>query len=173
MSNGIIYRQASITDTKKLSVLFKQVYIQTYGLEGVSDEFANFITEKFAIERLENIIKNNPDSIIVAENKNNLVGVIEIEFDKKCPVNNIVAPELSKLYILEWFCGQGIGKKLVEEAEKIVLSRGIREIWLWVLISNTRAISFYEKQQYECIGNAPFQMEVNSYENKVMLKKLN
>jgi len=172
MKDNLIYRKATASDVLKLSVLYKTVYIQTYGKDGVSDEFANFITKQFSPERLEHIILNQPDNIIVAEYKNNLVGVVEIEFQKKCPVGNLVAPELNKLYILEWFWGKGIGNRLLKEAEKIVLSKGIEEMWLWVLISNNRAISFYERNHYKWIGNAFFQIEVNKYENKVMVKKL-
>lgn len=167
----IVYRKANQTDAIKLSILFKTVYIQTYGTEGVSDEFANFIVKQFSVERITSLIDNNPDTLLVAVYKDNLVGVVEIEFDKKCPVNNIVAPELNKLYILEWFCGQGIGHKLLEEAEKIVKLNGSSQMWLWVLVTNERAIAFYEKQNFKWIGNAPFQMEKNSYDNKVMLKQ--
>jgi hypothetical protein len=106
----ISYRKATLSDAKKLSILYKQVYIQTYGTEGVSDEFANFITTQFAVERLESIIHEQPDSILVAAYKNNLVGVAEIEYDKQTPVGGLVGPELNKLYILEWFCGTGIGR---------------------------------------------------------------
>lgn len=172
MTKDIIYRKAQYADALKLSVLYKQVYIQTYGTEGVSDEFANFITRQFAVERLEHVITKCPENIIVADYKSNLLGVAEIEFAKKCPINNIVAPELNKLYILERFCGQGIGDALLKEVEKTVLSRGVGEMWLWVLESNDRAIAFYEKQGYQHIGNASFQMEVNKYDNKVMLKQL-
>jgi GNAT superfamily N-acetyltransferase len=171
MTRDIMYRKAQHEDALKLSVLYKQVYIQTYGTEGVSDEFANFITRQFAVERLEHIIANHPDNIMVAVYKNNLLGVAEIEFAKKCPINNIIAPELNKLYILERFCGLGIGQKLLYEAEKTVLSKGIKEMWLWVLASNNRAITFYDRQGYQHIGNASFQMEINQYENKVMLKQ--
>ena len=172
MDKQIIIRKANQSDVKKLSVLYKTVYIQTYGQEGVSDEFANFITNQFSIERLGNIILNHSTKIIVAEYKNNLIGVAEIEFDKQCPINNIVEAELNKLYILEWFSGQGVGYQLIQEAEKIVISKKIKKMWLWVLITNERAISFYEKQNYKWIGNASFQMETNNYENKVMLKEL-
>lgn len=168
----IHYRKANLSDVIKLSILFKQVYIATYGVEGVSDEFSNFITKQFSIERLENLIKKSPDNMIVATYKNNLVGVVEIEFDKKCPVQGITAPELNKLYILEWFCEKGIGEKLLQESEKLVLSKGINQMWLWVLESNSRAINFYKKHNYRTIGNASFQMEVNKYENFVMLKEL-
>ncbi|HLA55517.1 MAG TPA: GNAT family N-acetyltransferase [Flavobacterium sp.] len=172
MTKDIHYRKAGLADSLKLSVLYKQVYIQTYGVEGVSDEFAHFITKQFSVERIEDAITRNPDYLIVAVYNENLVGVAEIEFSKKCPIGNIIAPELNKLYILEWFCGIGIGQKLMEFAENMLRAKGEKEMWLWVLISNTRAIRFYEKQGYKWIGNAFFQMETNNYENKVMLKTL-
>ncbi|OYU79228.1 MAG: hypothetical protein CFE23_14975 [Flavobacterium sp. BFFFF1] len=168
----ITYRKADVSDAKKLSILYKQVYIATYGIEGVSDEFANFITKQFEVERLKKTIKNNPDNLIVASYKGNLVGVAEIEFDKKCPVGDLVAPELNKLYILEWFCGKGIGENLLQEVEKVVKAKGISEMWLWVLETNDRAISFYKKHHYKPIGRAAFQMEVNKYENIVMVKSI-
>lgn len=172
MDQPLIYRKAIAADIFKLSILFKQVYIQTYGTEGVSDEFANFITGQFSPERLKTTIEQYPSQMIVAEYKGNLVGVAEIEMNKQNPVNHIIAPELNKLYILEWFCGKGIGRQLLAEAEKEVKANGFNELWLWVLISNTRAITFYEKHGFTWIGNAFFQMEENNYENKVMLKKL-
>ena len=172
MKNTIHYRKAQVEDSKKLSILYKQVYIQTYGVEGVSDEFANFITKQFAVERIENTIRKNPDCVIVAVYNNNLVGVCEIEFAKKSPVEDVIAPELNKLYILEWFCGMGIGENLLGFAENIAREAGEKQMWLWVLESNLRAINFYAKHHYAEIGNASFQMETNRYENKVMLKKL-
>lgn len=171
-TEDILYRPALVRDSRKLSILFKQVYIQTYGTEGVSDEFANFIILQFSVERIERILLENPDSLMVAVYKNNLVGVAEVAFSKQCPIDPIIGAELNKLYILEWFCGSGIGQRLLELAEEVAVKRGEEQMWLWVLASNTRAINFYEKHQYKWIGNASFQMETNKYENKVMLKDL-
>jgi ribosomal protein S18 acetylase RimI-like enzyme len=168
----IDYRKAILSDALKLSILFKQVYIATYGVEGVSDEFANFITRRFAVEKLERMIKYQPERLVVAVYKNNLVGAVEMEFDKASPVGGIVAPELNKLYILEWFCAKGIGERLLAEAEKIVISKGYTQMWLWVLQTNARAIAFYSKHGYRIIGNASFQMQTNTYDNEVMLKTL-
>jgi ribosomal protein S18 acetylase RimI-like enzyme len=172
MKENITYRNARLNDAVKLSVLYKQVYIQTYGINGVSDEFANFITKQFSIERIENTIAKDPNAIVVAEYQGNLVGVAEIERTKKSPVGNIIAPELNKLYILEWFCGKGVGQKLLAFVEDYLAEKGENEIWLWVLESNNRAVNFYEKHQYQYLGNATFQMEKNLYDNKVLLKKL-
>lgn len=170
--NDIIIRKATLTDTLKLSVLFKQVYIQTYGLDGVTDEYANFITNQFAVEKLEHTIRNAPDNITVAVYKDNLVGVAEIEWNSKCPLGNLVAPELSKLYVLEWFSGIGVGYRLLKAAEEVILLKGFNELWLWVYLYNPKAIAFYERQGYNSIGNAFYQMEFNNYENMVMFKKL-
>jgi ribosomal protein S18 acetylase RimI-like enzyme len=171
MEQKIIYRKANPSDAIKLSVLFKTVYIQTYGKEGISDEFANFVVHQFSVERLQNVIEVSPDALIVAVYKENLVGVVQIDFDKKCPIDHIDAPELNKLYILDWFCGQGIGYQLLTEAVNTLKSKGYSEMWLWVLVTNERAISFYERQNFKWIGNAPFVMEKNSYDNKIMLKQ--
>jgi len=172
MMHDISYRKAIPADAKKLSVLYQQVYIQTYGKEGVSDEFANFITVQFSVDRLAAVLLDRPGSMIVAEYKGNLVGVAEVLWNKQAPVGNITGPELSKLYILEWFCGKGIGYGLLQAVERAVSDQGHKLMWLWVLASNDRAVAFYERQQYSCIGNASFRMEVNSYDNKVMVKQL-
>ena len=172
MRKEFLIRQARMDDSKKLSILYKQVYIQTYGLDGVSDEFANFITKQFSIERLEDSIHTEPDAILVAAYKNNLVGVLEIDFDKECPIGNFVAPELNKIYILEWFCGKGIGNLLIEKAERMLKQRGCKKVWLWLLESNERAYQFYKKHNYVTIGKAPFVMEANTYTNLVMSKNL-
>lgn len=168
----ITYRPAVEADALRLSVLFKQVYIQTYATEGVTTEFANFITRQFAVERMSDLIAKEPACIIAAVFKNNLIGAVEIEYDKPCHIGDFIAPELNKLYILEWFCGIGVGKALMRYTEDFLQSLGYRKLWLWVYVLNKRAIAFYEKQGYEYIGNAYFQMEENLYENKVLVKNI-
>lgn len=130
------------------------------------------MVKQFSPERLQHTIAQNPDPIIVAAYNENLVGVAEIEFDKICPCNNQTAPELCKLYILERFCRQGIGYKLLNEVEEIIKLKGYQEMWLWMLISIQRAITFYERQNYKWIRNALYHMEQNTYENKIMWKQL-
>ncbi len=170
--NTITYRFANLSDVKKLSILFKQVYIQTYGFEGVSDEFANFITVKFSEENISKKITEQPESILVADYKTNLVGVAELEFNQKSPVGEITGTELSKLYILEWFTGKGVGKELLHFTEALLHNKKIDNLWLWVLDSNERAIEFYKKNGFQTIGKALFKMEVNTYDNFVMYKSI-
>lgn len=172
MDSNIQIRPASANDSKKLSILYKTVYIHTYGFEGVSDEYANFIEDQFSPVFLESKIEKDEGFQLVADLKNNLLGVTEICYDKQNPIDGISRPELSKLYILEAFSRQKIGTQLVLDAEKIIRNNGYSEYWLCVWALNPKAISFYEKMGFEAQGTVPFQMETNCYENLVMLKKL-
>ncbi|MBQ4821872.1 GNAT family N-acetyltransferase [Aquimarina sp. MMG016] len=169
----ISYGKAKLSDSLRISVLLKTVYIQTYAVDGVTFEFANFITKRFSPELIENIIKENPSRLIIAYQNGNPIGVAEIIYDSNCPIRKIPVPELSKLYVLERFYGKGIGYGLMNEAEKEVRENGFSEFNLEVYINNARAIAFYKRQGYVSLGNVDFPMEFNTYENLVMNKALN
>ncbi len=169
----ILYGKAKLSDALRISVLLKTVYIQAYAVDGITFEFANFITKRFSTALIENTIKKNPNQLIVAYQNGNPIGVAEIIYNSTCPIRKISVPELSKLYVLERFYGKGIGFGLMKEAEKEVVKSGFKEFNLEVYIKNTRAINFYKRQGYTSIGNVDFPMEANTYENLVMNKVLN
>lgn len=172
MTDHIAYRPAVIDDALCLSILFQQVYIHTYGTEGVTWEYANFITRKFSPDRLRQTMITHPGNLMVATYKNNLIGVLELELGKQSRAGDIIGPEVSKLYVLEHFCGKGVGTGLLHAAEQYVQSGGANKIWLEVYTLNARAINFYKKRGYQFAGVALFEMEENTYENFVMYKDL-
>lgn len=163
---------AKASDSKLLSVLFKTVYIETYGTEGITYEFANFIKHQFSHTQIERDIESESSELWVASYKNNPVGVVHIEYKKPCPVNDLIDTEINKLYVLRNFYANGIGQNLMKIAEDQIRKKGQDKVWLWVLETNLRANEFYSKQGFKNIGLADFQMEVNSYTNNVLLKHL-
>jgi len=173
MEHEINYRYAVATDALRLSILFQTVYITTYGVDGVTNEFANFIVRRFSVNYIEDKIARYPQSLIVATYNGNLVGAAELNFDTVCSIGNIAAPELSKLYVLNLFVGKGIGYNLVKEVEKTIAAQGHKQLWLEVWQDNPHAIAFYARQGYKELGTVLFPMEDNTYTNCVMLKELN
>tara|TARA_B100000378_G_C17757845_1_gene311952 strand:+ start:21 stop:539 length:519 start_codon:yes stop_codon:yes gene_type:complete len=167
----ISYGKAKLADSLRISVLLKTVYIQTYAVDGVTFEFANFITKRFSLEHIESIIKENPLGLIIAYQNENPIGVAEIIYESTCPIRKISIPELSKLYVLERFYGKGIGLGLLASVENQLMNDGFNELNLEVWKQNERAIGFYKKQGFVSIGNTNFPMENNTYENFVMNKK--
>jgi GNAT superfamily N-acetyltransferase len=168
----ITFGKATLPDALRISVLLKTVYIQTYAVDGVTHEFSNFINQRFSTTHIEQIIKKTPHQLLIAYYQGNPIGAAEILYDSTCPIQKITVTELSKLYVLERFYGQGIGYGLMNEVEKQVRTRGGKFINLEVYIKNHRAIAFYERQGYGSIGHIDFPMEENTYENLVMRKEL-
>lgn len=168
----IIYDKAKISDVLRISVLLKTVYIQTYAIEGVTLEFANFITNRFSPEYITEMIVANPSRFTVAYHKQNPIGVAELIPNSTCPIRNIHIPELSKLYVLERFYGKGVGIGLLNRIESELTEKGQNELYLEVWSQNLRAKAFYDKHGFIVLGKSKFQMEFNCYDNFVMYKKL-
>lgn len=168
----ITFAEARLSDSLRISILLKTVYIQTYATEGVTFEFARFLTQRFSVEHIESVITERPDQLQVAYFNQNPIGVAEIIYGKTCPIKKIAAPELSKLYVLERFYGRGVGHGLMNRVENLLRANGHRYLWLEVYTRNARAIAFYERQGYVSIGEVEFPMEENTYLNYVMIKDL-
>lgn len=168
----ITFGKAKSEDALRISIVLKTVYIQAYATQGVTHEFANFITKKFAPEFITEKIRSDEDRYLIAYYNQNPIGVAEINYNNTCPIRNIPVPELEKLYVLERFHGQGVGFGLLNEAEKVVKKKGHHQFQLEVYIKNDRAISFYKRQGYESIGEVDFPVEDSFYRNKVMNKIL-
>ncbi len=168
----ISYGKAKVSDSLRISILLKTVNIEAYAWNGISVEISNYITKRFSTEYVENIIKENPDQLIIAYKNGNPIGVAEVLYNSSCPIRKIDVPELSKLYVLGRFYGQGIGNQLLKEAETKIWNNGFKNLNLEVWTNNERAIAFYKKHGYDSIGTVDFPMDENTYENLVMNKVL-
>ncbi|PKP34906.1 MAG: GNAT family N-acetyltransferase, partial [Bacteroidetes bacterium HGW-Bacteroidetes-15] len=78
-------------------------------------------------------------------------------------------PEISVLYVLERFCGRGIGKLLLNETISSLKNINNKGVWLSVYHKNQKAINFYNKNGFKDIGKIYFEMSGNSYENRIMM----
>lgn len=57
--------------------------------------------------------------------------------------------EIVSLYLLPEYMGNGYGKYLLKAAVEGLIRLGYRNIFLWVLVENYRARSFYEKAGFK------------------------
>lgn len=170
--NLISFNTPPFSDALRVSILLKTVYIEAYGTEGITFEFANFIEKRFAPQYVEQIIREQPEQLTVAYFKGNPVGVAAITFESTCSIKKTPVPELDKLYILRRFYGQGIGGGLLTAVEQKVVKKGYQGLNLEVYHKNERAIAFYRREGFITIGETDFPMEVNTYKNLVMHKSL-
>lgn len=141
-------------------------------VDGIRLEMATYIDKRFSPEYIKKAIESNTKTLIVAYVNQTPIGVAEIILDTICPIRKVQTPELSKLYVLERFYGKGIGYQLLKEVENELFKSGFKELYLEVFTENPKAIAFYERQEYQKIGQVDFPMQDNVYKNWVMIKSL-
>jgi len=168
---GLQISKANESDILNISVLKKQVFISTYALSGVNNEFSNHITSEFSIEKIKSSISDKNKIILLAVRKGFLIGIAEVFLNKTHQATNDLSPELNVLYVFEHTKGMGVGYKLISEAEKIVSEMGFSGLWLTVYYNNQNAITFYKRQKYKDIGKEYFEMQGKKYENRILFKQ--
>ena len=87
---------------------------------------------------------------LVAAEDNKLIGTASFcksRFEKFADYGEIVS-----IYLLPEYIGKGYGKMLFEAVMKELIKLGFKDVFLWVLEDNTRAMTFYEKSGFSYSG---------------------
>lgn len=173
MLDKIIVRNAELGDVENLTVLKQQVWISTYAVDGIRTEFSSYVLSAFTPDNIKRILLSNDYLTLVAEQDNHIVGCVEMNLHPENSIAEVKGmPEITVLYVLERFCGMGVGQKLLNTAFDLLKDKGYASAWLSVLYSNERALKFYNKNGFKDVGEIFFEMDGNKYENRVMMRNL-
>ncbi len=164
-------REAQIQDVISIVMLKIQVWLDTYATQGVNSEYAEYLASEITKGKTEAIISNPNKKLFLVEYNSNLIACYQLDYDTYCPVNSIVEPELSVLYVSRHFQGKGIGYRLLVHAEQEVKRNNDSGLWLTAYYQNQNAINFYHRQNYKVAGKCYFEMGENQYENWVFYKE--
>jgi len=69
--------------------------------------------------------------------------------------------QMRQMAVHEDYQGKGVGRKIAEEFERLVLERGYRKI---ILHARETALPFYEKLGYELSSDVFYEIEIAHYE---------
>ena len=77
------------------------------------------------------------------------------------------------LGLLEAYTGQGLGRRLLEEAEKWARARGLHRLELTVVPHNTRGLVLYQKMGFEIEGTKKHALLIEgTYVDEICMGKL-
>ncbi len=164
-------REARFEDITNIVVVKQQVWIDTYATEGVRSEFSEYVISEFTVDNEKTLLNSDNMVTLVAESNNHIVGLLQLDYSAKAPVDGVNYPEITVLYVLSRFCGQGIGIMLLDGAKDILKRSGRRGYWLSVYSGNESAIRFYIREGHTDAGHIFFNMDGNDYENRIMVKQ--
>jgi ribosomal protein S18 acetylase RimI-like enzyme len=144
-------REAKLTDRSSINDLFTQEL--QYHKKLLPDMFTvpdTLIDETW----LDSVIKNENEHLAVFKINDSIVGAILYKI--RTSPNDIIFKERRYGYIQEMIVAEserrkGIGKKLLEYAEKDLLKQGVSEIELNIWENNESGMRFYENYGFKTI----------------------
>lgn len=166
-------RPATPHDALSIGVLGMQVFLDTYATEGIRDAIAQEALDAFLPDTISKIISQPDTLIVVAEVDRHLVGFAQVALrtDHEL-IGDSSAAELKRLYVQERFTGRGVGYTLLQSAEEYARLGGASLLWATVWIGNERALGFYPRQDYECLGSTFFTFQNETHENRLFAKNI-
>lgn len=133
-------REATLNDFDKgLLKVFIEGY--RYHQNGRSDIFANLSDEELKNDLIQNF--NRLTTLVILDDEN-IVGYLSYIIKKR----HTGKLDVDQLVILEEYRGQGLGKKLMEEAKKIAKENECDRIELNCWLFNENALNMYEHIGY-------------------------
>ncbi len=140
----IILRKAAQTDVQEIAKIHVSSWKSAF--DGLMPEgYINGFTVSSRVEEWQRTIKNNTESVVVAESGNKVVGFMSYSVHPE----NAEITELSKLYLCPSVYGRRLGSKFLAHLELESQAVGTKTIILYVLDNNEAAIQFYSKHGFE------------------------
>ena len=167
-------RKATEADTEVLALLGRVTWFESHGhyIED-KNEALHYLNENYSIATTRQSLNNANKQFYIIYVDDLPAGYAKIELDKTN--ENIASPnncKLERIYILGNFLPLKLGKQLLTFVENDAKKMKLDTMWLTVYIKNTRGIRFYEKNDFENVGELNFLVSGKEYENIIFSKKL-
>lgn len=89
-------------------------------------------------------VERGEETVLVVEDDDEICGFASCDKTRDEDLDPSVVGEILTIYLDPSSYGKGYGKLLMEQTLAVLREQGFREVMLWVLDGNERAIRFYE-----------------------------
>jgi GNAT superfamily N-acetyltransferase len=165
---------AKEADTDVLALLGRITWAESHG-HYIDDKsnLLKYLDENFSVSKTKQDI-NNPKNLFYIMYVDDLpVGYAKLILNAKqesiVSLNNC---RLERIFILDDFIPLKIGHQLLTFVEERAKELRLDTMWLSVYIKNSRAIRFYERNEFKNVGKLNFSVNGKEYENIIFSKKI-
>lgn len=151
--------RCTVNDTETLLELSYDTFYEAFDAQNTAENMKAYSDSAFTAEKIRNEL-NNPDSRFYFIYSNNTpAGYLKVNVDsaQSEPMGHD-SLEVERIYILQKYHKQGLGKELLNLAQDIARELNKNKIWLGVWEKNENAIGFYKKQGFKKTGSHSFFM---------------
>lgn len=172
-SENVSIVQASVEDANLIAVLGAVTFYEAYVEQDEPPDLANYIVQSFNPAIIQNELENLNSTFFLVYLNDLAVGYAKLRENNKIEcITEENAIELQRIYIIERVYGRGVGEILLNHCLEMAKQKGYKTLWLSVWEENSRAIRFYEKQEFKRVGKMTFPYGSTVGTNLVMKKML-
>jgi ribosomal protein S18 acetylase RimI-like enzyme len=173
--SAITIRDATVDDAESVAAIGHKVFSMTFGYSLSDEDLQTYLQETYTEARVFEEIEDPLKHLMVACNADdNMLGFVQLTKGSVEPcVEDAENPiELQRIYVHHESQGLGIGKLLIQTAEKVASSQGYKSMWLGVWEDNIKAQKVYGKSGFVHVGEHDFKIGDCIQTDKVMIKTL-
>ena len=157
MKKEITYIQCEVGQLDRLVEISKTTFIAAFQDQNDPTDFNSYIVRAFSRERLHaELLDTNTEFYLVYVEKA-LAAYFKLNsHDAQTDIKQKESMELERIYVLEDFQGQQLGKQLLQLVKRLAKAQGKTFLWLGVWEKNGRAIQFYQRHGFYKFGTHPY-----------------
>jgi diamine N-acetyltransferase len=141
----ISIRLANEKDAQLLFSVCRQSYVQSFADHWVEGGLAWYLDKVYGMDALLSDLKNADINYFICYFEDEPAGFIKVKLNSTLSTKvRGKHLEIEKLYFLEKYKRQGLGKRMIASVRQMAKDLGTNVIWLAVIDSNISAITFYE-----------------------------
>jgi len=145
----IIFRRCELKDLHVLIEIGKSTFISAFEKDNNPDDFEAYLISAFSEKQFKSELLNPNSAFYFAYLDDTLVGYFKLnEGEAQSEQFETSSIELERIYVLNAFQNQGIGKQLLNKSIAIAQLKEVSFLWLGVWEKNAAAIRFYERYNF-------------------------
>lgn len=154
----VVIRVARVEDAAELAQVAERAFVETFAADNSPENLAAYLPTAFSPEIQTREISDPASRLLVATREEAIVGYAHLRTGETpaCVIGSKPI-ELKRLYVLAAYHGQGAGPALIEASLETARAAGYSTLWLGVWSRNPKAQHFYQKWQFQQVGEHIFQ----------------
>ncbi|WP_052732949.1 GNAT family N-acetyltransferase [Hymenobacter terrenus] len=163
LSNPVIQpiriRPATVADAALLAEMGRQTFDATFGRHFTAADMEHYLAEKFNQAQIRREFEEPNARFLLAYAAGRLAGYAKLRTVEQPPeLAGRQHIELQRIYVLNEFQGQRVGKALLEAAIDLARQLAFEVIWLGVWQHNQKATAFYQRAGFRRFGEHIFRL---------------
>lgn len=164
-------RKAGVGDEVALALVGQAAFLEAFAgtLDG-GDVMAHCL-KQHAVEKYRAWLHDGGSALWLAEARGAPVGYLVLTAPD-LPLADLSARDLEvkRIYLLHRFQGGGVGRRLMEAAEREAAARGATRLLLGVYAGNAGALAFYERLGWAKAGTREFRVGAGTYHDFILAR---